>query len=156
MTAGATRRRPPSGATGEARPRRRPGHLAVAVAAASAYAWWVTGLRPFTATANIAVALAALAFVPFWFAPRRARPSPSARYTPVLVLLASAIGLEAVAMGLGGRSPTLPTLSTELDRTLFAHGSRFVVFWIWLGLGVLAVRIQRPRQSDDDQPQKEP
>ena len=66
---------------------------------------------------------------------------------PWLVLVAIVVGLEAVGLALGGRSPTVPTFSTVADHALVSHASRFVIFCAWLGLGVVAGRSTRCGES---------
>ena len=97
--------------------------LVVGGAAACAYAWWATGLAPFTTTATVAVAVPVLGFgvaaVATW--PSRGAPPPWpgwARAWPWAVLVVLAVGLEVVGLALGGRSAGVPTLSTVVDRAL--------------------------------------
>jgi hypothetical protein len=53
---------------------------------------------------------------------------------PWVALLALAVGLEAAGLALGGRSTTVPTVSTVIDRTMVWHISRFVLFAAWLAV----------------------
>jgi len=126
-----------------------------------AYGWWATGLEPFTATAYAAVAVSAVALVLVSY---RVAPTGSAaggerrdaaprlavgRLWPWLVLGALAVALEVVGLALGGRSPTVPTLSTFTDHALAWHGTRLALFLAWLAVGwwSTAVRVWRGRRA---------
>ncbi len=52
---------------------------------------------------------------------------------PWVVLAAAAVVLETVGLVLGGRSATVPTLSTTVDHLMAFRGSRFALFLLWLG-----------------------
>jgi hypothetical protein len=117
------------------------------------YAWWAAGLAPFTTAAYVAVALpvAALAtaalLVPTGPLPVRsvrsvgapgapvAQGRPWYRALPWAGPLAVAVGLEVAGLALGGRSSTVPTLSTVVDHALAWQAVRFVLFLAWLALG---------------------
>ncbi len=119
--------------------------VAGAVAAALA-GWWVTGLRPFTITAYVAVGLSVAPLVVVAVAvrtrrlghsietPRDATITPGSVF-PWVVLGALGIGLEGLGLALGGRSAGVPTLSTVIDHALVWHGLRFVLFCGWLAAG---------------------
>ncbi len=112
---------------------------------ATVYAWWATGRHPFTAIAYIAVALpVAIAIAVSVAVPARrhrvraehvvaARP-PRATL-PWILFLIFALALEGLGLALGGRSVVVPTLSTTVDHALRWHGSRFVLFGVWLAVG---------------------
>ena len=112
-----------------------------AVAGVAAYSWWATGLPPFTTTAYVAVVLPvaalAVAAVLVPTRPRSFRSAGRPRYAalPWVGLLVVAIALEAAGLALGGRSRTVPTLSTVVDHALAWQGVRFVLFVAWLALG---------------------
>jgi hypothetical protein len=111
------------------------------------YAWWATGLHPFTAGSYAAAGLPVAALVLVVMV----RPDSSGRSEsyagvegseiglrtafPWLLLLALAIGLETWGLLLGGRSTSVPTLSTVADHAMAWHGMRFVLFCGWLALG---------------------
>ncbi|MGC8513115.1 MAG: hypothetical protein ACP5P1_08785 [Acidimicrobiales bacterium] len=106
----------------------------------AAYAWYATGLRPFTNSAYEAVFAAPAILLAFGLlspAGRRTpRDSPTLRAVAPWVTLAVLAGcLEAIGLALGGRSPVVPTLSTVVDHALGWHASRFVLFIGWLKLG---------------------
>jgi len=43
--------------------------------------------------------------------------------------------LEGIGLLFGGRSPTVPTLSTTVDHLLSVHWGRFVLCGVWLSVG---------------------
>ncbi len=111
------------------------------VAGVSAYAWWATGVAPFTTGAYLAVALPVAGLVvaalvlpapPRW---RRPADRPWYRALPWIGLLAVAVAIETAGLALGGRSTGVPTLSTVVDHALAWHAVRFVLFLAWLALG---------------------
>ncbi|MHB8245983.1 MAG: hypothetical protein ACYDGN_11660 [Acidimicrobiales bacterium] len=115
--------------------------------AAVVYAWWATGIAPFTALSYIVIALPCLALVVTYGAAggltsrrpeiaeyyRRHRASGSP--APWFAILAVAIVLESTGLMLGGRSPTFPTLSTTVDYLLATHWERFLLCAAWLSVG---------------------
>jgi hypothetical protein len=128
----------------------------VTAVVAAAYAWWATGVPPFGVRAYVAVGipvlLVALALaLPPIRDPTRSRiaaapvdtPAPIGNRSfwpsayPWLILLALAAILEGIALALGGRSSAVPTLSTVVDHALGRHPVRFVLFCVWLGIGVI-------------------
>lgn len=138
--------------------------MAGAVAAA-VFGWWVTGLRPFTITAYLAVGLSVAPLLVLAVVVRSPALDPSiekpgpAGFTlrsvfPWVILGALAVGLEGLGLGLGGRSAAVPTLSTVVDHALAWHGLRFALFCGWLAVGwVPALRWAfgvRGRQGDGD------
>jgi hypothetical protein len=117
-----------------------------------AYSWWASGLRPFTATAYVAVGLpvVAVALGAVVGARRARRSSGSVRWRtdhlgpsrwqwrvvlPWIVIAGAGLGLEAAGLALGGRSARVPTLSTVVDHALRWHGTRAVLFAAWLACG---------------------
>jgi hypothetical protein len=119
------------------------------------YAWWATGLTPFTAVATVAVAVP-VAVVALVVVARPGRTTagdigpgaapPRRRWEPWAVLAAVAVSLETVALVLGGRSATVPTLSTVVDHALGRHAVRGVLFCLWMAVGAsAAVRVARRR-----------
>jgi len=121
----------------------------VGAAGVVAYAWWATGLQPFTTPAYVAVGLpvAGLAVVAVVGRPGSRFAAGAAvdargvgrlqlRSTfPWVVLLLLAVGLEVAGLALGGRSAEVPTLSTVIDRALGWHGARLALFLGWLAVG---------------------
>lgn len=128
---------------------------AVAGLALAAYA---SGAAPFTWHAYVAVlvpglGLAGLAVVQSRGAAVAAGPNRReagrgrARLAilPWVVLAAAAAGLEAVGLALGGRSVTVPTLSTVVDRALVWRPARLALFAGWLA--VVLVPVLRERRA---------
>jgi hypothetical protein len=119
----------------------------VAVAVVAGYAWWATGVAPFTAAAYVAVGIpVAVVALAASLDPRRdeAMAAPRSPATvrlgaavPWAVLGGVALVLELVALGLGGRSHAVPTLSTVVDHALSRHPVRFVLFSAWLAVAGL-------------------
>jgi hypothetical protein len=107
------------------------------------YAYWATGLAPFTVASYAAVAGPVLVAA-LWTGvaePARRGPSDAGATSPafrvgpalpILIIAAIAIGLETIALALGGRSASVPTLSTIVDHALTWHASRFALFVAWL------------------------
>jgi hypothetical protein len=126
----------------------------VALAGAAVYAWWAAGLAPFTTSAYVAVALpvaglvVAAVLVPTGPRSPRSAGRPWYRSLPWAAFLVVAVGLEAAGLALGGRSRTVPTLSTVVDHALAWQGVRFILFAAWLALGwapVVRRALSRPR-----------
>lgn len=123
------------------------GLVGIAVAVAL-YAWWATGVPPFTVRAYIAVGVPALLLVVVALATPasvggkaisvRSLPGEdheAQRTFPWVVLLVLAVSLEGLGLALGGRSRAVPTLSTVIDHALSHHVVRFVLFLAWLVAG---------------------
>jgi hypothetical protein len=138
--------------------------VAVLMLGAIAYAWWASGVTPFTTLAYVAVAVPAVLVVVTYasmgaLSPRRldvtryyrARAGDAAfkGTVPWLTVLTLSLALEAVGLALGGRSHTVPTLSTMLDHLLVYHWSRWLVCLLWLGAGAwpLARLARRSREE---------
>ena len=125
-----------------------------AVAGAVGYAFWATAQPPFGGSAYIAVAIP-VAFVVAALLVRRGGWS-AARRAPRVVTVAGAwpwfliggliAGLEAAGLALGGRSATVPTLSTVIDHTLAWHVVRAALFVSWLLLGWCVVGLTHPHR----------
>jgi hypothetical protein len=108
---------------------------AAAVAAALAYSWIASGLRPFTYPEAVAVAVP---LVVGGLAVLRMRPgtgSPTRRGTWVWVALFLALlAWELISYRLSPRVDH-PTLSSIADWAMSAHLGRFGMFAAWLGAG---------------------
>jgi hypothetical protein len=113
----------------------------------AAYAYWATGLRPFTlscyVTVGIPVAVVGSVVVRAGRGPaggpqRRDADAIALRCLPPWLLVALiASGREGLGLALGGRSTAVPTLSTVIDHALAWHAARVVLFCGWLVLGSL-------------------
>lgn len=120
--------------------------VGAAGAVAIAYAWLATGVRPFSAGAYTYVAVPSLVAVVLSVAAesrRRAERAPTPRATRALAranttpwwsIFVAAVALEAVGLALGGRSKTVPTLSTTVDHLLVTHAVRWLLFVAWLAV----------------------
>jgi hypothetical protein len=115
-------------------------------AAAVVYAWWATGVPPFTTRSYVAVglpvAMVGAASLTRWpttrASPHHDRGQLSTglvRALPWLAIAAAAAGLEAAALAAGGRSTAVPTLSTVVDHGLGHHAARWALFLAWLVIG---------------------
>jgi len=113
---------------------------------AAIYAWWASGVPPFTPRAYVAVGLPALVLLAAAIigpTSRRAGaisatlpgPPHRPRVFPWAILLVLAISLEGLGLALGGRSQAVPTLSTVIDHALSRHAVRFALFCAWLAVG---------------------
>jgi hypothetical protein len=120
---------------------------AVAVAL---YAWYATGLAPFSDLAYAALGVPAITALllygtlggfstnPDVAAYYRSRGT-SIRVLPWVVVGAAALGLEIAGLALGGRSKDVPTLSTTLDHLLVTHVGRCLLYLWWFSVGVRAI-----------------
>ena len=120
--------------------------------AGAGYAYWATGLHPFTWIAYLAVGIPVVICGSVLVVRGSVgagtgagigsgRVLTRAAAIPWLVLALAIAGLEGVGLALGGRSRTVPTLSTVVDHALGWHVSRMVLFCGWLLIGVVpAVR----------------
>lgn len=125
--------------------------LFLVTAAVLAYGYWATGQAPFRATAYLSVGIpVALAAVAVLVAPGRAAPRPGVALAslrsawPWLTIAGMMVALEIVGLALGGRSTTVPTLSTMVDHALAWHLARLFLFTVWLLIGWSLVGVRRP------------
>jgi hypothetical protein len=114
-------------------------------AAVVVFAWWATGLRPFTGLAY-AVVVGSGAAAMAWGA---RRPRPPARRWPVgslLVWAALALGVAAWQLAAFVQHPRSlhPTLSSLANTALDPRPVRAGALALWL---VLAARLARPRSG---------
>jgi hypothetical protein len=133
------------------------------VALLALYAWWASGVAPFTTLAYVLIAIPSLLMVVSYGAlgalsPRRAdiaryyrRRSGDASFattSPWLAILVVAVVLEAVGLALGGRSRDVATLSTAVDHLLVAHWGRGLLYLAWLAIGARPIyRLWRRRRD---------
>jgi hypothetical protein len=109
--------------------------VAAVVAAALAYSWIASGLRPFTHPEAVAVAIP---IIVAGIAVLRMRPgtgSPTRWGTWVWVaLFAALVAWELISFRLSPRVDH-PTLSSIADWAMSMHPGRFGMFAAWLGVG---------------------
>ncbi len=137
----------------------------VALLLVALYTWWATSVAPFTAVSYIAVSVPVLALVITYGAIgglsfgvggvgastyyRERAGSPSVRgVLPWVAILVAALALEGAGLALGGRSRSVPTLSTTIDHVLVWHGGRVVLFVVWLAAGWVPVYRFARRHQD--------
>jgi hypothetical protein len=137
----------------------------VAVALLAGYAWATAGVKPFSTVSYVLVAIPSVATVLACVAlgglsPRR--PEISAYYlrkaggaslptvAPWIAVLSAAVVLEAVGLLLGGRSASVPTLSTTVDHLLAVRWERCLLCFAWLRVGVIPlIGLRRLSQARD-------
>jgi hypothetical protein len=139
--------------------------LVVAAAVLILYAWALAGVVPFSGLSYFLVAIPAVAMV-FTYATlgglspgrgnvaehyrRNAAGTSRITVAPWIAVLSAAIVLEAVGLLLGGRSPSVPTLSTTVDHLLNYRWERFLMCLVWLlAGGIPLVRLQQSLHAKD-------
>jgi hypothetical protein len=125
------------------------------VVGALTYAWFATGVRSFSSSAYVFVAVPSFVVLLLYgmlggFSLNRAdvtnyyrvRSSLSSwrRVAPWIAVAALALVLELIGLALGGRNTNVPTLSTTMDHLVVVHWGRFVLFAIWLAVGANPLR----------------
>jgi hypothetical protein len=137
----------------------------MAVATLAGYAWVVAGVAPFSSPSYVLVAIPSVVMVLAYIALGGLSPhhdAVSAYYqretgdaslstvAPWIAVLIIAVVLEVIGLSLGGRSSSIPTLSTTVDHLLRFHWERFLMCWAWLTVGVSAlIGLRRLTQSGD-------
>jgi hypothetical protein len=132
----------------------------IVVVLVTVYAWLATGVAHFSALSYVVVAIPSLIVIGLFvfygagaggeagashYYRRRSLGASLASLTPWLVVLGCAIALEIVGLALGGRSKSVPTLSTTVDHLLVTHWLRCLLFWAWLA--VVALPLRRLREN---------
>ena len=129
--------------------------------AAAFYAWWATGVPPFTLRAYIAVGLPALILLVAAIigpVPGRVEAISATlpggedtpqRVFPWVILLVLAVSLEGLGLALGGRSQAIPTFSTVIDHALSQHVVRFILFCAWLAAGWAPLLVIHTSPTDE-------
>lgn len=130
-----------------------------------AYAWVTSGVAPFSAPSYFLVGIPCLVFVVIYgllgglsnggaiSADIRGRSGESTLSTvaPWLALMTAVIVLEAVGLLLGGRSTSVPTLSTTVDHLLAVRWVRCWICLAWLLAGAFQLyqlrQLRRIRDS---------
>ena len=111
--------------------------LALGVVGVVAYAWWATGLRPFTRPVLAATVSAGLVVIAVGAS--RRLPAPADRRTgraAVWGALLAVLAAWEVASFLQHPRADHPTLSSLLDSVLADHPARALAFLVWLSVGV--------------------
>lgn len=131
------------------------GREGAAIVVLAAYAWFTAGVKPFTSLSYLLVAIPCLVFVLAfaWLGgfsrhrgdlaahyQRQADGATLSSVMPWIALVSAAVLLETVGLLLGGRSTSVPTLSTSVDHLLAMHSERWLFCWTWLLVGVLPLR----------------
>ncbi len=121
---------------------RRPS-LGALVFAAGVYAWWATGLRPFTRPSLVVVPLGgvvAMTLGAVLLPPRTSRPAHG-RHAEVWAGLAVAFGLWQLATFLQHPRAEHPTVSSLANTAFESHPVRALALLLWLvGAAALARR----------------
>lgn len=106
-----------------------------------AYAWWATGVRPFSGTATLAVVGAGLAAMTTGHArrPQHHPRRPLAGAAGWLALLGALAGWQFLAYVQEPRSEH-PTLSALTNAALDTHAGRALAFAVWLIAGCRLAR----------------
>jgi hypothetical protein len=124
---------------------------ALAGALLTGYAWMTAGVAPFSAVSYVLVAIPVGAIV-FSFAAwggltphrqetrayyqRKSAGESSSTVAPWIALLIAAVVLEVIGLLLGGRSTSVPTLSTTVDHLLAYRWERCLMCVAWLLTGI--------------------
>jgi hypothetical protein len=119
------------------------------------YAWLIAGVAPFSALSYVLVAIPCAALVLAGLAlgglshgrgdvsayyVRKAGGASIATVAPWIAVLVAAVVLEVVGLALGGRSASVPTLSTTVDHLLDFRWERCLMCLAWLLVGVTPLR----------------
>ena len=120
-----------------------------------AYSWVTAGVAPFTTASYVLVAVPCAVVVVAFVASgglsttrvdvrasrvERHRHVTLASVVPWIALLLVAVTLEVLGLALGGRSTSVPTLSTTVDHLLAHRWERGLVCFTWLVVAVVPLR----------------
>jgi hypothetical protein len=114
------------------------------------YAWVTTGVAPFSSSSYVLVAIPSAVIILTYVAlgglshrdavsshyQRQSRDASLSSVTPWITVLTVAVVLEVIGLSLGGRSPSVPTLSTTVDHLLRFHWERGLFCFAWLAVGL--------------------
>ena len=133
----------------------------VVVAAMAIYAWVTAGVPPFSALSYVLIAIPSVAFVVAYarmgglsrdndavssYYQQRSDTTTFSNVAPWTALLVAAIVLELIGLCLGGRSASVPTLSTTVDHLLARRWERSTLCFAWLLAGAVPLlRLRRLR-----------
>src|SRR5271155_2269100 len=124
---------------------------AIAIAILAGYAWVVPRAPPFSTPSYVLVAIPSVVIVLAYVAlgglslhrdavnahyRRQSRDASLSTVAPWITVLLAALVLEVIVLSLGGRSPSVPTLSTTVDHLLRFEWERCLICLAWLLLGV--------------------
>jgi hypothetical protein len=125
------------------------------------YAWFATGLAPFSDAAYVALGVPIATALVLYGALGgfSSREDLSSYYRergahtgllPWVVVFVVALGLEIAGLALGGRSPNVPTLSATIDHLLVTHWGRWLLYlwWLWVGARAIAPLADRPQRRE--------
>jgi hypothetical protein len=137
----------------------------VAAAVLVGYAWVSAGVAPFSTISYLLAAIPCVATVAAYVAmgglspdrldvrayyQRRAGGASHSTIAPWITVLTAVVILEAVGLLLGGRSPSVPTLSTTVDHLLATRLERCVMCSSWLlAGGIPLIRLRHFLQVGD-------
>lgn len=114
------------------------------------YAWVTSGAAPFSMLSYLLIATPCVAFVVLYirmgglsaarvevgeYFERNAAGVTLSTVSPWVALLMAAVILEIVGLSLGGRSTSVPTLSTTIDHLLAVRWERCLICLAWLLAG---------------------
>jgi hypothetical protein len=131
------------------------GEAALLVICVLVYAWFATGVRSFSTSAYVVLAVPSLSALLFYgalggFSLRRNAVTTYYRSrssavswqsaAPWVIVAVLAIALEALGLAIGGRSADVPTLSTTVDHLVVDRGGRFALLVLWLAVGACPLR----------------
>jgi hypothetical protein len=130
------------------------------------YAWVTASAHPFTTLSYCLVAIPSAALVVTYirigglsadlgdvgaYFQRQSGEATLSTVTPWIAVLSAAVVLESVGLLLGGRSTSVPTLSTTVDHLLAYRWERCLLCVAWLSAGALPLfrlsRSLRVRES---------
>lgn len=118
--------------------RAQPTALVVTILAVAGYAWWATGLRPFTRpalAATIGGGLASIALGARRPAPARATRRPLRSGDIVWAMLFVALACWELVFFFHHPRADHPTLSSLANSVLQSHPARALAFVVWLVVG---------------------
>ncbi len=113
------------------------------------YAWFAAGVHAFSALAYTFIAVPSFVALVLYgllggfsseravadYYRTRAADTSWANTAGWIGIAVLAAVLEIIGLALGGRSPTVPTLSTTVDHLLVEHWERCLLFVAWIAVG---------------------
>ncbi|MCA1841880.1 MAG: hypothetical protein LC792_01565 [Actinobacteria bacterium] len=116
--------------------------IGVSAVTVGAYAWWATGLRPFTLPSLTAVLAAGglAAVLGALFIPRDVRPMRLRSHRELWIGLVAAVGVWELASFAQHPRSEHPTLSSLTNTVFASHLARALGLLVWLALGAWLAR----------------